>query len=94
MQNMLLLCRTHHTLVHDRGYIITRDTHGWAFTTPGTGTTLPPAWQLPGTDRDIAALHQAAITPATITPPHSGERLDLNLAIWIALNNGRIRDAA
>jgi 5-methylcytosine-specific restriction endonuclease McrA len=90
MTNCLLLCRTHHTLVHDRGYIITRGQHGWVFTTPG-GTTLPPAGQLPPADRDIAALHGAGITPATITPPHSGERLDLNLAIWIALNNGRIR---
>jgi Domain of unknown function (DUF222)/HNH endonuclease len=89
--NMHLLCRTHHRLVHDRGYIITRGTHGWIFTAPGTGVTLPPAWQFPAADRDIGDLHQAGITPATITPPHSGERLDLNLAIWIALNNGRIR---
>ena len=92
--NMALLCRAHHTLVHTRGYVITRSHHGWVFTAPDTGITLPPAWQLPEADRDISALHQAAITPDTITPPHSGERLDLNLAVWIALNNGRIPQAA
>jgi len=31
----------------------------------------------------------AAITPTTINPPHSGERLNLSLAIWIAFANAR-----
>jgi len=31
----------------------------------------------------------AVITPATIIPPHSGERLDLHLAIWICFTNAR-----
>jgi Domain of unknown function (DUF222) len=35
--------------------------------------------------------HDAAITPATIIPPNSGERLDLHLALWIALTNARTR---
>jgi hypothetical protein len=52
--------------------------------------TLPPAWQLPAADRDITATHDADITPATIYPPASGERMDLHLAIWIAFHNASI----
>ena len=40
---------------------------------------------------DITTTHHAVITPATIIPPHSGERLDLNLAIWIAFANARVK---
>jgi hypothetical protein len=39
----------------------------------------------------ISATHDAVITPATIIPPNSGGRLDLNLAIWIAFTNARIK---
>ena len=40
---------------------------------------------------DITATHHADITPATIVPPNSGGRLDLNLAIWITFANARIK---
>ena len=38
---------------------------------------------------DITGCHPAVITPSTIIPPHSGERLDLHLAIWICFTNAR-----
>jgi 5-methylcytosine-specific restriction endonuclease McrA len=34
-------------------------------------------------------VHDTGIISTTIIPPHSGERLDLHLAIWICLNNAR-----
>jgi hypothetical protein len=40
---------------------------------------------------DITACHNAAIIPSTIIPPNSGERLDLNMAIWVAFTNARIK---
>ncbi len=45
--------------------------------------------QLPQAPGDITTAHDAAITPATINPPHSGEHLNLSLAIWIAFANAR-----
>jgi hypothetical protein len=33
----------------------------------------------------------SAISPATIIPPHSGERLDLHMAMWICFANVRNR---
>jgi len=41
----------------------------------------------------IATCHDAVIDPYTIIPPHSGERLDLHLAIWTCFANART-DAA
>jgi hypothetical protein len=37
----------------------------------------------------IITCHDAVITPSTIIPPHSGERLDLHLAIWICFANAK-----
>ena len=34
---------------------------------------------------------RAEITPTTIVSPHSGGRLDLNMAVWVALTNAEIR---
>jgi len=39
--------------------------------------------------RHHAIVHDAAITPSTIIPPHSGERLDLHLAIWTCFANAK-----
>jgi len=52
-----------------------------------------PFWHPAHEDRchldDGPATHDAAITPTTINPPHSGERLNLSLAIWTAFANAR-----
>jgi Domain of unknown function (DUF222) len=58
---------------------------GFAFYTKD-GTQIPRCPQLPRGLGDITTTHDAAITPATINPPHSGERLNLSLAIWIAFS--------
>jgi hypothetical protein len=34
LQNLILLCRWHHTAVHEGGVSITRDGEGWVFTKP------------------------------------------------------------
>jgi hypothetical protein len=51
----------------------------------GASPPLPP----PG--GDITSCHNAAITPTTIIPPNSGERLDLHMAIWVAFTNARVK---
>jgi len=55
------------------------------------GTLIPASPPLPRVSGDITGCHHAAITPSTIIPPHSGERLDLHLAIWICFTNARIK---
>ena len=45
--------------------------------------------QYPGCASRRTDAHHAAITPTTINPPHSGEHLNLSLAIWIAFANAR-----
>jgi hypothetical protein len=87
--NLLLLCSTHHHLVHARGYLITRAGTSWTFTDPGTGRTLAPAGPLPGSTGPVSDLHDADITGGTIQQA-LGERMDLHFAIWVALHNGKI----
>ena len=78
--NLLLLCKAHHAIVHDKGYIITRRPGGYTFTRPdGLILGAPPALRQP--DGGISSTHDAAITPDTISKPVYGERLDLHLAI-------------
>jgi hypothetical protein len=87
--NLISLCKRHHALIHDEGYFIASEPSGFAFYSP-QGTLMPACPKLRAGPGGIGATHGAAITPATIIPPNSG-RLDLNLAIWIAFTNARVK---
>ena len=52
---------------------------------------MPACPKLRAGPGDITTTHDAVITPATIIPPNSGGRLDLNLAIWISFANARVK---
>ena len=89
LANLISLCKAHHTLVHDRGYLIAAGPGGtFAFHRPD-GTLLPASPPLPQPDGTIGDCHDADITPDTIIPPWYGERLDLDEAIYICLANAR-----
>jgi 5-methylcytosine-specific restriction endonuclease McrA len=91
LDNLISLCRRHHTAVHDRGYLIAAG-QGGAFTVyDPDGTAIPPSPPLPEPDGGIAGIHDADITPETIIPPWHGERLDLDNAIYTCLANERIQ---
>jgi hypothetical protein len=81
------LCKYHHTLVHERGYLIAAARDGtFTFYRPD-GTAIPASPPLPQPDGTIEDCHDADITPETIIPPWYGERLDLDHAIYICFAN-------
>ncbi len=88
LTNLISFCKGHHRLVHEKDYIIASTAAGFAFSTKD-GIPVPGCPQLPQGPGDLTTAHDAAITPTTINPPHSGERLNLSLAIWIAFANAR-----
>ena len=88
--NLISLCKKHHMAVHDRGYLIAARPDGtFAFYDPG-GAALPPCPALPAPDGPIGDVHDAQVTPDTIIPPWSGERLDLDYAIYTCLANEKV----
>jgi hypothetical protein len=90
LANLICLCKRHHTLVHDKGIIIAPMAGGFAFHL-ADGTLIEASPPLPAsTPGAITTCHDAVITPSTIIPPHSGERLNLHLAIWTCFANARI----
>jgi Domain of unknown function (DUF222)/HNH endonuclease len=98
LDNLVSLCRYHHVLVHERGYLIAVARDGTlAFYRPD-GTASPASPALPKTAGAIEDCHHAGITPDTIIPPWYGERLDLDHAIYVcfanAANQARQRDNA
>ena len=98
LTNLISLCKYHHMLVHDRGYLIAAGPAGtFAFYRPD-GTGIPPSPALPPPDGTIDGCHDAEITPDTIIPPWYGERLDLDYAIYTCFTNAeyhaRQRDQA
>jgi hypothetical protein len=92
LANLISFCKGHHRLVHEKEYVIAATASGFAFYTKD-GTLIPGCPQLPQGLGDITTAHDAAITPTTINPPHSGERLNLSMAIWIAFANARTQAA-
>jgi hypothetical protein len=89
LDNLISLCKYHHMLVHDRGYLIAARPGGtFAFCRPD-GTPLPASPALLPPDGSIEDMHDADITPETIIPPWYGERLDLDHAIYVCFANAR-----
>jgi hypothetical protein len=83
------LCKYHHMLVHDRGYLIAAARDGtFSFYRPD-GTAIPVSPPLPAPDGMIEDYHDAEITPETVIPPWYGERLDLDYAIHASFANAR-----
>lgn len=87
LENLLSLCKYHHMLVHDRGYLIAARPDGDFAFYRSDGTVISPSPPLPATNGAIADCHDADITPGTIIPPWYGERLDLDYAIHACFAN-------
>jgi hypothetical protein len=89
LDNLISLCKRHHMLIHDRGYLIATGPGGtFTFYQPdGTPVPASPALPAPGDDRTIADYHDAEITPDTIIPAWYGEHLDLDYAIYTSFAN-------
>jgi hypothetical protein len=89
LDNLVSLCKRHHMLVHERGYLIAAARNRtFTFYRPD-GTALPPSPALPAPGGTIDSCHDADITPDTIIPPWYGERLDLDQAIYTCFANAR-----
>jgi hypothetical protein len=89
LDNLISLCKYHHMLVHDCGYLIAAAPDGtFVFYRPD-GAAIPPSPPLPEPAGAIADCHDADISPETIIPPWYGERLDLDHAIYVCLANAR-----
>ncbi len=87
LDNLVSLCKYHHMLVHERGYLIAAARDGtFTFYRPD-GTAIPASPPLPQPDGTIEDRHDADITPETIIPPWYGERLDLDHAIYVCFAN-------
>ena len=98
LANLISLCKYHHMLVHDRGYLIAAGPRRRVHLLPA-GRHGHPAQPRPApARRTIEDCHDADITPGTIIPAWYGERLDLDHAIYIcfanAENQARQRDQA
>jgi hypothetical protein len=94
LANIICLCKRHHALVHDNAIIITAITGGgFSFALPD-GTPIESSPPLPASAPGaITGCHTADITPSTIIPPHSGERLNLQLAIWTCFANAKVDES-
>jgi len=88
LDNLINLCRRHHTLIHDRGHLIAAGPGGtFTFRQPN-GTVLPASpTSPPSGNQAIEDCHDAGITPDTIIPPWYGERLNLHDAIYTCFAN-------
>jgi Domain of unknown function (DUF222)/HNH endonuclease len=98
LTNLISLCKYHHKLIHDRGYLIEPGSGGaFTFYRPD-GTSISACPALPPPDGAIGGCHDADITPDTIIPSWYGERLNLDHAIYVCLanaeNRARRRDQA
>jgi uncharacterized protein DUF222/HNH endonuclease len=91
LENLYPLCRRHHVLVHEGGYRIVVSPEGLIFLRPD-GTVMPASPALPAPVGEIAAQHDADITPTTIIPNWNGDRLNLDLAIWACFGNARLAE--
>jgi hypothetical protein len=92
IDNLVLLCSHHHTVIHDHDYHVKRRAGKWEFARPD-GSPIPDvAPPLSGNLEDLAERH-ARIDHRTLTPDWYGDRLDPD-PILDALLPKRIRPLA
>ncbi len=79
IDNLVLVCSFHHTLIHDHGYRIHRLPGRWVFSRPD-GTPIPiTGAPLTGNTESLIEMHARSrlrIDRTTLTPDWYGERLD------------------
>ncbi len=84
LDNLLLLCRHHHRLVHEGGYAVRVNADGSPVFTRPDGRRLDEPPRPAAATADILDTHRAAglaITPETGIPLWQGEAMDYGLAI-------------
>src|SRR5690606_33539792 len=92
IDNLVLLCSHHHTVIHDHGYRIVRRDGRWEFARPDGSPIPATAAQLNGNLENLAERH-ARIDHLTLPPDWYGDRLDPE-PFLDALLPRRIRAAA
>jgi len=91
MDNLVLLCRTHHRLVHEAGYGVERTTEkGVVFSLPD-GSIIPPEpdTRFRGNVVSITSMNRKNglnITPNTTIPKWHGEQMDHGTAVDMLLD--------
>lgn len=82
--NLILLCRHHHRLVHEDGYTVERRDDGrWLLFTP-TGVLIPHAPETPRAEAPIDEVNAARgvdVPAGTGITRWAGERMDLGMAV-------------
>ena len=94
LDNLILLCRFHHRMVHEGGWRVEMPPGGL----PGTARFLDPAGRVvpavppadadvkapPSTDAGLGRWHrQKGVNPWTATREWEGDRLDVDWALWV-----------
>jgi hypothetical protein len=87
LDNLVLLCRHHHRLVHEGSFSVTREGKAFRFRDP-TGALMPaaPRRELPpeGGEQTLRRVHARQgldISPHTAVTAWTGERMDLSLVV-------------
>ena len=92
LDNLVSLCKYHHMLVHERGYLIATTRDGtFAFCHPD-GTAIPASPPLPQADGTIGDCHDADVPAETNVPAWYGEHPDLDYAIYVCLANAQTKE--
>ena len=86
MENLLLLCRHHHRLVHEGGYSVQMSDQGIPEFMDPAGCTIPQVGEksFRGNVFTLARQHRESglrITPETTVSLWEGEKMDMNMAI-------------
>ena len=89
LDNLILLCPTHHRLVHEGGFDVRRLDDGvFRFTTPHGWTVRPPAPSEPSSPEIVIRQNESlglAIDCETATPHWHGERIDYDHALMVTM---------
>jgi len=100
MDNLVLLCRHHHRLVHEGGYAVRMNAGGPKFTDP-TGRTIPAVVETRSRGNVFSLMNQnrtsgLEIGPETTIPLWEGERMDDGMAVegllWLETESSDRRD--
>jgi hypothetical protein len=84
LENLILLCRRHHRMLHDEQFVIANPQPGKFIFLRPDGQLIPPVPTLPRPNGTLEERHTSAgVAPAGLAPDWYGDRLDLHYAVSV-----------
>ncbi|WP_164745214.1 HNH endonuclease signature motif containing protein [Georgenia faecalis] len=91
LSNLVLLCGTHHRLLHEGGYLVQMNRDGDLTVIDRNGARVHPSPRTPGDVASCVHVARAPVGPDTLMPPDPQPRANTSYVVGVLAGNWQVR---